>query len=117
MTRSHALPGAGLVLIAGAFAAFATANIIHNDFGLDPAMAPATLFVGLLFWRRHRALLLAAAVVMALPAFSFLNRSELSSPTDALHFLNHLALLLAGVLAVAAAIVTLVPLRRAVLQP
>ncbi len=39
-----------LFLILGAFAAFTAAVLIHNNFGLDPAIAPPALFVGLLLW-------------------------------------------------------------------
>jgi hypothetical protein len=111
MNQRHT-PGLALYLILGAFAAFTTAIVIHNRFGLDPAIAPATLFVGLLLWRRRRAFLLAAALVIALPAFLFLKPAVLLDPEDLLPFSNHAALLLAGLLAVASAVVTLLPASR-----
>ncbi|MGH7555705.1 MAG: hypothetical protein ACREMQ_22115 [Longimicrobiales bacterium] len=105
-----------LPLILGAFAAYTSGNLIHNNLGLDPAIVPAAVFVGLVLWRRRRWLLLAAAMVIGLPAFMFLRWSELSKPGDALPFLNHVALLVAGVLAVMSAVLALIPSGRAALQ-
>jgi hypothetical protein len=113
MTREPASPS--LVLLLSAFGAFAAANVIHNAFGVDPAIAPPSLFVGLYVWRRRLVLLLAAAFVIALPSFSFLRPSELSSPTTPLSFANHVALLAAGLLAVACAATALLARRRAAL--
>lgn len=90
-----------------ALATFTCANLIHNDFGLDPAIAPAALFTALYLWKRRTALLLMAAFLIALPAFAFLRLSELSSPASTLSFLNHVALLAAGLLAVAGAVAAL----------
>ncbi|MGH7468203.1 MAG: hypothetical protein ACRENP_09470 [Longimicrobiales bacterium] len=72
--------------------------------------------MGLLLWRRRRGFLLAAAVVIALPALLFLEPAALLNPADTLPFFNHLALLSAGVLALASAIVTLIPIRRTALE-
>jgi hypothetical protein len=105
-----------LVLILSALAAYTAANLIHNHVGLDPAVAPAIFFVGLLLWRRRRGFLLASAFVIALPAFSFLRWSALTQPALTLPFFNHLALLAAGVLAVGSVAAALLP-GRIELQP
>jgi hypothetical protein len=111
MTTMRPLRRPALFLILCAFAAYAAANLMHNSLGLDPAIVPAALFIVLLLWRRQRGYLLAAAFVMVVPAFLFLRWSELISPTSALYFFNHIALLAAGGLALAAAITALVPAR------
>jgi hypothetical protein len=116
MPKTGDVQRAALGLILAAFVAFAAANVIHNSVGLDPAIVPPALFVGLVFWRKRRWLLLAAAFFIAAPSFSFLRWSELTSPTDTLHFLNHVALLAAGVLAISGAVVVLIP-QRAAAQP
>jgi hypothetical protein len=86
--------------IVGAFLAFAIANLIHNDFSVDPAIAPA-LVVGLFYWWRPLpGLLWATALMIALPSFLFLKPSALTDPANARAFANHLALALAGTLAV-----------------
>jgi hypothetical protein len=87
-------------VIVGAFAAFAIANLIHNDFSFDPAIAPA-LVLGLFYWWRPRpGLLWATALMIALPSFLFLKPPALIDPTNTRAFANHLALALAGTLAV-----------------
>lgn len=103
---------AGRILL-GAFAALVAANLIHNNFGLDPAVAPAALLLALHWWRPNRWLLLAAAILIALPAFAFLKWGALLNPGDARPFWNHLALLLAGLLAVLAAVTSLAAETRA----
>ena len=103
------MPRTALFLIMAAYAAFTIAVLIHNSFGLDPAVVLPTLFVGLLLWRRRRGFLIAAVIVIAVPAFAFLKPVALSNPDELLYFFNHLALLSAGVLAVAAAVVSLNP--------
>jgi hypothetical protein len=113
MTRLRQVRRPALILILCAFAAYAAANLMHNRLGLDPAIVPAALFVGLLLWRRQRGFLLAAAFAMVVPAFLFLRWSELISPSSAPYFFNHVALLAAGGLALAAAIIALVPSRPA----
>lgn len=92
---------AGRILLV-AFVAFVAANLIHNNFGLDPAVSPAGLLVTLNLWRPNRWLLRGAAVLIALPAFVFLKWGALVNPGDPRLFWNHVALALAGVLAVLA---------------
>lgn len=104
-------PAPEVVLQLGAFGAALTANLIHNDLGLDPAIAPAAVLTAL-YWRRpRRGLLWAAAVVTALPSFLFLRWSALGSPAAVRPFFNHLALLVAGVAAVLAVLVSFRRLR------
>jgi len=117
MTKSRELKRSGLALIIGAFAAYATANLLHNRWGVDLAIVPAALFVGLVLWRRRRVILLPAAVLIFLPSFAFLQISELRAPADSFSFLNHAALLVAGVLGVASAAVALVPRGRTASTP
>ncbi|MGH7469332.1 MAG: hypothetical protein ACRENP_15375 [Longimicrobiales bacterium] len=90
-----------------AFVAFAAANLIHNNLGVDPALAPAALLTGLYGWRPGRGFLWGAALVIALPAFIFLKWSALAQPADAQAFFNHVALFLAGALAVLSVVVSL----------
>jgi hypothetical protein len=92
---------AGRILL-GAFVALVAANLIHNNFGLDPAVAPAALLVALNWWRPNRWLLRVAAVLIALPAFAFLKLGALANPGSAQPFWNHVALAMAGALAVLA---------------
>jgi hypothetical protein len=113
MTGSRELRRSGLVLIVCAFAAYTAANLLHNRWGVDLALAPAALFVGLVLWRRRRVFLLPAAVLIFLPAFAFFRVSELRAPADPFSFYNHVALLIAGVLGVLSAMVALAPTRRA----
>lgn len=87
--------------IFAAFAAFAIANLIHNNLGVDPAIAPSLILISLYAWRPARPLLWAAALFIALPSFAFLKLSALTHPTELKPFLNHLALLSSGALAVA----------------
>jgi hypothetical protein len=95
-----------------AFAAFAIANLIHNNFGLDPAIVPAALLVGLYLWRPRRWLLWGAAIMIALPSFVFLRWDALVPPAVAIPFLNHVALLAAGALAVLGVVISVMPDRR-----
>lgn len=88
------------VAIYCAFGAFAAANLIHNDFGLDAAVAPAALLVALYSWRPNRGLLWGAAFVIAFPAFAFLQLRALAETGDVARFLNHWALFVAGAFAV-----------------
>jgi hypothetical protein len=104
---SRGIAGAPLALNLAAFAAFTSANLIHNELSLDPAIAPPAVFIALFLWKRRTSLLLVAACLIAFPAFAFLRLSELSSPASALSFLNHLALLAAGLLGVAGVIAAL----------
>jgi hypothetical protein len=97
-----------------AFLAFTAANLIHNDFGFDPAIIPAALLVGIYWWRPRRVLLWAAAVVIALPALVFIKWGALGNPADIRFFLNHVALLLAGTLAVLSVLVSVVFRQRTV---
>lgn len=96
-----------------AFAAFVIANLIHNRFGLDPALAPAALLVAFYARRPARGLLLGAAIFIALPSFLFLDVRVLLDPADRLRFCNHLALLVAGAFAVLGAARDLIGSRRA----
>lgn len=95
-----------------AFSAFTVANLIHNDFGLDAAIIPAALLVGFYCWRPRQVLLWAAAVVIALPAFAFIKWGALGNPADTRFFFNHVALLLAGTLAVLSVLVSVVVSRQ-----
>jgi hypothetical protein len=90
-----------MTLLLGALVAFYAANLIHNRFGLDPAVIPASVFAAVYLWRRHRGWLWAAAAFIALPSFMFLKWSSLTNPGDLWPFLNHAALLAGGVLAIA----------------
>ena len=90
-----------------AWLAALTANVIHNNVGLDPAIAPATILLMLYWWRPVRPLLWVTAVFIALPSFMFLKFSAIMSPGETQYFLNHLALLVAAVLSVAAALLSL----------
>ena len=96
-------------LLLAALGAFAVANLIHNDFGLDPAIAPAALLAAIYWWRPRRPLLWGAAFVIALPAFAFFKWSALTDPSSARVLYNHLALLAAGSLAIASVVRSLVP--------
>jgi hypothetical protein len=109
--ETHGGPSGSLTLL-GAFIAFTVANLIHNNFGLDPAIVPAALLVGLYWWRRRRGLLWGAVLVIAVPAFLFLRWRALTDPGDTLRFLNHLTLFAAGALAIATAALSLLSSRR-----
>jgi hypothetical protein len=112
MSASHpanAVPFAGRSLLFLALAAYAAAVVIHNRFGLDPAIAPAALLTALTAWRPRRPLLWGAAFFIAAPSFLFLEWSALTASGDPWTFANHLALLAAGLLAVASAIRSLRP--------
>ena len=86
-----------------AYLAALTANVIHNNFGLDPAIAPATVLLILYWWRPIRPLLWGTALFIALPSFMFLKFTALLSPADTKYFLNHFALSCAAVLSLTAA--------------
>jgi hypothetical protein len=104
-------------VLAASLAAAITANLIHNRLGLDVAVLPAIVFAALYYRRPGRTLLWVTAFVIAFPAFSFLEFSALSSPANSWFFLNHVALLLAGTLAVTSVIWDLLsPLRNQELQ-
>ena len=87
-----------------ALAAFTVAIVIHNRFGLDSAIIPAAAFTALVAWRPRRPFLWAAALFIALPSFLFLKWDALTAPGDGWTFANHVALLAAGLLAVACVI-------------
>lgn len=99
--------------LAAAFLAYLTANLIHNDFGVDPAIAPAAVLTGLYWWRPRRGLLHAAALLIALPSFLFLKWGALADPAALRPFLNHAALLTAGALALLAVLASIRQARRA----
>jgi hypothetical protein len=94
-----------------ALAAFAVANVVHNRFGLDPAIVPAAVLTGLVAWRQRRPFLWGAALFIALPSFLFLQWTAFATPGDTWTFVNHVALLAAGSLAVASVIRSLMPTR------
>ena len=85
--------------LVAAVGAFIVANLIHNKLGLDPAVVPAVVLVGLYWWRPRRALLWIAALAIGLPSFAFFKSGSLLEPANVIPFLNHLALLTAGLLA------------------
>lgn len=93
----------------GAFAAFAAANVMHNHFGLDPAIVPAAVLISLYAWRPHRGLLWGAALFIAAPSFLFFKWRLLVQPGGVLPFLNQLGLLLGGVLALISVLQSLRP--------
>lgn len=87
------------------------ANLIHNNGGLDPAVVPA-----IAFWTIHRRWprpwwLWIAVMAIGLPSVLFFRPSALIHPHDARAFLNHVALLLAAVFAIASLVVSLRPAR------
>lgn len=86
--------------IYAAFTASAIANLIHNNLGLDPAIAPSVILLALYSWRPVRPLLWATAGFIALPSFLFLKPDALMQPSAPKLFFNHLALLTAGLLAI-----------------
>lgn len=88
-------------LVVAAFGAFLIANLIHNRFGLDPAIIPSAVFVGLLLWRPRRWVLLTAALFIAVPSLLFFKLAAITRPADAVHFINHVFLLLAALAALA----------------
>lgn len=88
-----------MVLLLVAFGSFTAANLIHNNFGLDLAIVPSAVLTALHWWRPRRGFLLGGAIFIALPAFLFLKWSSLTDHRNVLPFLNHIALLTAGVLA------------------
>ena len=92
----------------GAFTAFAVANVIHNNFGaLDLAIAPPVIFTALYCWRRKHWLLLVATFFIAIPALLFFRPTALLDPSRTQVFINHLALILAGMLGVLSAAISL----------
>lgn len=93
-------------LIAGLIALY-VANLVHNEIGLDPAVVPATVFaVSYAVWRKV-GLLVAAAFFVALPSFAFLRFAALLDPAQLQPFVNHWALLTAGVSAVLSVVLAL----------
>ena len=98
--RRH--PRSGLLL--AAFVAAIAANLIHNRLGLDPAVGPAAVAVALYWWRPGQALLAVAAVLIGAPAILFFDWRALLDPGNIIYFLNHAALLAAGLLAALAVI-------------
>jgi hypothetical protein len=102
----------GVIALTLGYAAFVAANLIHNRLGMDIAVLPATLLMMLYLWRPARAFRLGTAVLIALPALAFLKPRAIYDPSDPTSFANHLALLLAGVLAIAGGASALVPVRR-----
>jgi hypothetical protein len=85
--------------LAGAFAAFTLANLIHNRLGLDLAIVPAAVLTFLYGWRGKRQLLWASAFFIGIPAALFFSGKALLDPYQTVYFVNHIALLLAAVLA------------------
>lgn len=85
--------------LTAAFVSFLVANLIHNDFGVDPAIVPAAVLGGLYWWRPRPGLQWATAAMIALPSFLFLKPAALLDPSNMRAFLNHAALGIAGVLA------------------
>jgi hypothetical protein len=57
-------------LLECALASFVTANVIHNNGGLDPAIVPATALAAANWWRPGPGLLRATALAIALPGCS-----------------------------------------------
>lgn len=90
--------------IIAAFGSFATANLIHNHFGLDRGILPASFCITMLLLRPRRGWLLAAALTIATPTFVFFEWPALLDPFAPAHFANHLALLVAALLAASAAL-------------
>ena len=93
--------------LVAAWVAALVANAIHNDFGVDPAIAPSTALLAVYLWRPVRPLLWATAFFIALPSLLFLDPSALTQPDTGKLFFNHLALLFAGVLAIASVALSL----------
>ncbi len=89
-----------------AWAAFLVSNLIHNNFGLDPAIVPSTLLGVIYAWRRTRRWAIASALFIAIPSFAFLDWPTLVTPGSQRAFANHWALLLAGALAILTIVVT-----------
>lgn len=98
---------AGRVLVLAAFAAFLIANLIHNRFGVDAAIVPATVFVAVWLWRPRRWIQLVALFFIAAPSLLFFKVAALTGPAGTITFWNHVVLLVAAVLAIAGAIVAL----------
>jgi hypothetical protein len=95
-----------------ALVSFVTANVIHNSGGVDPAIVPATTLAAAHWWRPGPGLLRATAIAITLPALLFLKWTALTDPASTKPFLNHLALLLAAILASTSATLGLLPRRR-----
>ncbi|HEV8384784.1 MAG TPA: hypothetical protein VGQ11_07920 [Candidatus Acidoferrales bacterium] len=93
---------------------FAAAICVHHNFHLasmlrDVAIYPAVLFVPAALWKNRRWLYVAAAIVIALPSFAFLdNPSALTRPAEVKSFLNQLFLLLGGASAILAGVTAFV---------
>ncbi len=105
------------VLLAASSLFFAAAIGLHHDFNLaslirDVVIYPVALLVTAALWKKRRWLYVAAAVVIAIPSFGFLdNTSALGRPEEVKPFLNQLFLLLAGVTAFLAGISAIVKKR------
>jgi hypothetical protein len=112
MSRVSLIRQPEALALLGAFGAFATANVIHNNFGLDVAIAPPAIFTALYGLRRKSWLLYAAIFFIALPAFLFLKPAALLDVSRTTIFVNHLALLLAGLLGVVSAVISVLAMRR-----
>jgi hypothetical protein len=102
---------AGNLLVLVAFVAFVVANLIHNRFTIDVAVLPSALFVGLMLWKPLRTFLIVAAICIVLPALMFFQAGAIIQPTSTVRLLNHVFLLLAGVLGVASGIAGILPTR------
>ena len=113
VTPAGRLFWARLFLAAGSLF-FAAAICVHHAFNpativRDVVIYPAALLVPAALWKNQRWLYVAAAIVIAIPSFAFLdNPSALGRPSEVKPFLNQLFLLLAGVTAILAAISALV---------
>lgn len=88
------------------------ANLLHNNGRFDPAVVPA-----IAFWTIHRRWprtwsLWTAAIAIALPSALFVRPSALTHPGIERVFLNHLALLLAALFAVASLVAHLLSARQ-----
>ncbi len=111
LNEARGIGQTGRTLIVAAFASFLIANLIHNRFRVDAAIVPSTVFVILLLWQPRRWVLLAAAFLIAVPSALFFKVAAVTNLANTVHFLNHLFLLLAALLAIGAAVATLVPVR------
>ncbi len=100
------------VFLAASSLFFAVAICLHHNFNLatmvrDVVIYPVALLAPAALWKNRRWLYVAAATVIAIPSFAFLdNPSALSRPAAVKPFLNQLFLLLAGICAVLAGIST-----------
>jgi hypothetical protein len=100
------------LLVLVAFVAFVGANLIHNNFTVDPAVFPSAVFIGLMLWKPRRGFLIAAAAFITLPALTFFKTSAILEPTNTLGFLNHIFLLVAGLVGFSAIVVGIISIRQ-----